>query len=308
MWIKFHSISNRIPENRPLQWIGWFESPQNHWIQWFGSTCVSGKRSVFHEGNGLILPDWLYSWSFSAGAIFASITSKSGIRIPVIEHEQIRYLLSVCSAIHWKSRGDCAIIGPAFVFVFNQWSWWCVFMHQSWIVSILSNEVLTEALNLQKVSRHANKQHTNSWDSMSWILMFLFLSARWILRIRSDSGDFCFQGFLIFFAHLDICTRFTYCFDVITKGCYISIQSFRWTYKRTVLSSSFPDCWQLFAKQWSASLTLLVSVDFTSRFRKTLKMLFSRKIQMSSFFTCQFTNFSKWIRISWPILRRIGIM
>ena len=46
-------------------------------------------------------------------------------------------------------------------------------------------------------------------DSMSGIFMFLFLSARWILRIHSDSGNFCFQKFLIFFvSHFDICTRF----------------------------------------------------------------------------------------------------
>ena len=38
--------------------------------------------------------------------------------------------------------------------------------------------------------------------------MFLFLSAQWILWIHSDSGNFCFQGFLIFFvSHVDICTR-----------------------------------------------------------------------------------------------------
>ena len=71
--------------------------------------------------------------------------------------------------------------------------------------------------------------------------MFLSLSARWILRIHSDSGTFCFQGFLIFFvSHFDICTRFTPWFDVITNGCYISIQNFRWTYECVALPSSFP--------------------------------------------------------------------
>ena len=31
---------------------------------------------------------------------------------------------------------------------------------------------------------------------------------RWILRVHSDSGSFCFQKFLIFFvSHFDICTR-----------------------------------------------------------------------------------------------------
>ena len=53
----------------------------------------------------------------------------------------------------------------------------------------------------------------------------------------------------------------------ITNGCYIPIQSFRWTYERTALPSPFPDCWLFFARRWSASFTLLVSVDFTSRFK-----------------------------------------
>ena len=66
------------------------------------------------------------------------------------------------------------------------------------------------------------KQHTNSCGQhVLNIFMFLFLSARWILRIHSDSGNFCFQGFLIFFVSLfDICTRFPNWFDVITNGGY----------------------------------------------------------------------------------------
>ena len=79
-------------------------------------------------------------------------------------------------------------------------------------------------------------------DSMSSIFMFLFLSARGVLRIHSHSGNFCFYGFLIFFvSHFDICTRFPNWFDANTNWCYISIQSFRWTYERTALPSPFPD-------------------------------------------------------------------
>ena len=57
--------------------------------------------------------------------------------------------------------------------------------------------------------------------------MFLFLSARWILWIHSDSGNFCFQGFLFFLVpHCDICTRFPNWFDVITNWFFVSVQSF----------------------------------------------------------------------------------
>ena len=57
--------------------------------------------------------------------------------------------------------------------------------------------------------------------------MFLFLSARGVLRIHSCSEDFCFQGFLIFFvSHCDICTKLSNRFDVITNWRNISIQNF----------------------------------------------------------------------------------
>ena len=80
-------------------------------------------------------------------------------------------------------------------------------------------------------------------DSMSCIFTFLFLSVRWILRIHSDSGNFCFQGFFIFLiSHFDICTIFSNWFDVITNWCNVSIQSFRWSSERTALPSTFPDC------------------------------------------------------------------
>ena len=64
------------------------------------------------------------------------------------------------------------------------------------------------------------------------------------LGFNSDSGNFWFQGFLIFFvSHFSICTRLRYWFDVITNWCYISIQRYRWTYERTALSTPFlPDC------------------------------------------------------------------
>ena len=63
-------------------------------------------------------------------------------------------------------------------------------------------------------------------------------------RIHSDSGNFCFPGFFIFlrfpFRHLHDILQTG--FDVITNWCNLSIQSFRWTYERTALPSSFPDC------------------------------------------------------------------
>ena len=80
--------------------------------------------------------------------------------------------------------------------------------------------------------------HTTCPESS--VLVSLCLLDLWI---HSDSGNFCFQRFLIFFvSHFDTCTRVTNWFDVITSWCYISIQSFRWTYERTALPSPFPDC------------------------------------------------------------------
>ena len=99
--------------------------------------------------------------------------------------------------------------------------------------------------------------------STSWIFMFLFLSASWILRIHSVSGHFCFQNFLIFFvSHFDICTRFPNWFDVINNWNCISIRSFRWTYEHTAMSSPFPDCSsydndQYRSNFWSLSISLL---------------------------------------------------
>ena len=79
-----------------------------------------------------------------------------------------------------------------------------------------------------------HKQHTNSCKQHV-LNLHVLLSARGILRIHSASGNFCFQRFFIF-------TRFTNWSDVTTKWCYISIQCFRWTYERTALPYSFPDC------------------------------------------------------------------
>ena len=48
------------------------------------------------------------------------------------------------------------------------------------------------------------------------------------LWIISNVGIPSTQVFFIFFvSHFDICTRFHHWFEVITNGCYISIQSFR---------------------------------------------------------------------------------
>ena len=87
-----------------------------------------------------------------------------------------------------------------------------------------------------------HKQHTNSCRHHVLNLHVLVSLCSWGSS-DSDSGTSCFQGFLIFFvSHFDICTRLSHWFDVITTWCYTSIQSFRWTYERTALPYSFPDC------------------------------------------------------------------
>ena len=88
-----------------------------------------------------------------------------------------------------------------------------------------------------------HKQHTNSCRQHVLNLHVLVSLCSLDSSIHSDSGNFCFQGFFIFFvSHFDICTRFPNWFDVLTNWCYISIQSFRWTYERTALPSPFPNC------------------------------------------------------------------
>ena len=56
--IKFHPISNRIPEYHHFEeqlYIGQRNSRQNSWRQWPGSTRRSGKRSVFLGGSGFFV-------------------------------------------------------------------------------------------------------------------------------------------------------------------------------------------------------------------------------------------------------------
>ena len=78
-------------------------------------------------------------------------------------------------------------------------------------------------------------------NSMFIIFMFLFFSARGILRVQFDCGNFFFFLFFFFFFFVscsNICTRFPHWLDVITNGYCISIQS----YERTALPYTFPDC------------------------------------------------------------------
>ena len=79
-------------------------------------------------------------------------------------------------------------------------------------------------------------------NSVSTIFMFLFCSIHGILRVHFDCGNHFFQGVFFFLSCLDICTRFSHWLDVITNGYCISIQSCHWTYERTALPYSFPDC------------------------------------------------------------------
>ena len=73
-------------------------------------------------------------------------------------------------------------------------------------------------------------------NSLSTIFGFLFFSTR---RVLLDH----FKGLFFFFVFCFlIYTRFHHWLDVITNGYCISIQSCRWTYERTALPYSFPDC------------------------------------------------------------------
>ena len=86
---------------RPIL-IGRHNSRRNHLLQWPGSTCRSGNRSVHLEGNCpasgpfcssrlILLLKWeLWMILFSAEAILASSTSKFGIWIPVTDDEDFK--------------------------------------------------------------------------------------------------------------------------------------------------------------------------------------------------------------------------
>ena len=104
--------------------------------------------------------------------------------------------------------------------------------------------LLPPTVQLEDVSQHKDlwhKQHTNSCKQhvrnlhVLVLLYSYFNCGNLILRILPSSSS----SFLV--------------------GYCISIQGCQWTYRRTALPYSFPGCWALF--------TLLVSVDFTSRFR-----------------------------------------
>ena len=129
----------------------------------------------------------------------------------------------------------------------QNWKRVCVFLRQITVIERYDRSRSFSFLFFQQfnsmLSINTSTFNTSSTptpvDSMSCIFMFLFFSARWVLWIHSDSGNFCFQGFLIFFvSHFDIYTRLSNWFDVITDWCYISIQSFRWTYERTCTAIS----------------------------------------------------------------------
>ena len=133
----------------------------------------------------------------------------------------------------------------------QNWKRVCVFLHYKTIIESYNRTCSFSFLFLLRfnsmLSTNTSTFDTSSTptpvNSMSCIFMFLFLSARGVLRIHSDSGNFCFQRFFIFIvSHFDICTRFPNWFDVITNWCYISIQSFCSTYERTALPYSFPEC------------------------------------------------------------------
>ena len=87
-----------------------------------------------------------------------------------------------------------------------------------------------------------HKQHTNSCrqhvlnlhvSGFSLSLLVGFFGFILTLGIYASKGSSSAP-----FSHFDICTRFTNWFAVITNGCYISNQSFRWTYERSALPSS----------------------------------------------------------------------
>ena len=96
-------------------------------------------------------------------------------------------------------------------------------------------------------------------NSTSIIFMFLFFSARWILRIHSDFGNFCFQGFLIFFvSHVDICTRFSTGSMSSPMGATSRFRDFVGLTSALLCHLRFPTV-DSFAKHCSASFILWVS-------------------------------------------------
>ena len=78
--------------------------------------------------------------------------------------------------------------------------------------------------------------------SVSAIFEVLFFSTRRIILDHFKCRNSFFKGFFFFVSRFDIYARFSHWLDVITSGYCISIQSCRWTYERTALPYSIPDC------------------------------------------------------------------
>ena len=96
---------------------------------------------------------------------------------------------------------------------------------------------LSPTVQLEVVSQHhelRHKQHTNSCKQHVHNFHVLVLLCSW-----DSSGSFQLWEFLRLKTLL---LRFLHRLDVITKRYCISIQSCYWTYKRTALPYSFPDC------------------------------------------------------------------
>ena len=130
----------------------------------------------------------------------------------------------------------------------QNWKRVCVFLSRNRCRKLQSDFFclfpLPPTVPFDAVNQHLDLRHKQHTDSCRQHVLHLHVLVS--LCSLDSSGSFL----LIFFvSHFNICTRFTHWFDVITVGCYISIQSFRWTYERTALPSSLPDCFQFFEGQ-----------------------------------------------------------
>ena len=92
--IKFRPTSNRIPEYHHFEerkFQGGHNSRRNRWFQW----CFLRRKGSFFwafcSSRLILLLKWdLWMNLFSAEATFASSTSKSGIRIPLTDNEDLK--------------------------------------------------------------------------------------------------------------------------------------------------------------------------------------------------------------------------
>ena len=152
-------IDSRIPSHFDSNsWISSFRrtivkkgrhnSLQNRWLQWPRSTRRSSKRSDYlGESDPLfelfVPPDWpfflrrvLWMIRFSVEAIFASSTSKSGVRIPLTENED------------FKSSAESTISTSLIHSISSVWN--CEQVHSSVLNLLFQQANVADVVNLSK--------------------------------------------------------------------------------------------------------------------------------------------------------------